>query len=621
MNKRLKTFLLILTVLTIITASCSYVFAASSSKAISIVVNPVTVKFGGKIANIDSFSYSAKVYLQPQDICSRLNIDYIYDSKTKTISITDKKPLKAVMPGKANFKSVKKLTTKKINIILNSVIIRVNGKQLKAESISYNGSIYASAKDIAGALSREYNLDSKTTVLNIGNKTVKTTVPNVNQNQTTQDVKVEQKPPVPVLTQDKTDMTKGSVTITISNWGNAEKKEYCIDNGAWLTYSEPLTLSSNCKVSAKGTNKDGISSEVGAIKITNIRKLLGKTEVSEMRSGVVKIITYDINHVEVGSGSGFIVSEDGNVVTNYHVIDMAPILEVKTADNAIYQVAGVLKYDAERDIAILKLKDAESMPNMSLGDSDDLKYGEDIAAMGHPLGMSLTVTFGNISSLDSPGGLTRKEYNDIQFSAPISQGNSGGPLVNMYGDVVGINYSVMVEGQNLNYAIPINELKPMLDGLGPVKSPAAVIKEVYPEMTYNELAYYMYLNYPVYSVDGYNFNFDNFLISEYSKDPNEVDVYVQLGTEKYNELVKAEKNGGKSAAEKWCRDIYDTVKAAFPNKTVDVLICNIDFFDSKPSGYSDDEIYYDESTGEYIVVKLKLEFTIVDSTNKVQWMD
>jgi len=616
MYKRLRILFPFLLIFLILFANTAQTLAAGSSKTISISVNSVTVKFNGKIAKIDSFNYSGLIFVQPQDVSNQLNIDYTYDAKTKTINISNNKPSKLTVIAKSKFSTVKSGTAKKIAVAVNSVIIKVNGKALNSENYSYNGTVYASAKDISGLLQKDYLLDSKAKTLNINNKKVQEPVTPV-----TPPVVIEEKPPVPSLAADVTQKTKGNVTVTISNWGNAVTEEYNIDNGAWQPYTAPVVIATNCTINARGTNKSGAASDTGILKVDNILKLLSKTEVSDLRNTVVKVIICDINHTEMGNGSGFIVSSDGKVVTNYHVIDMAPIIEVQTADKTTYQVSGVLKYSVSEDIAILQLKDASNLPTVSLGNSDELKYGEDIAAMGHPLGMSLTVTFGNISSLDSPGGLARKAYSDIQFSAPISAGNSGGPLVNMYGQVVGINYSGIDAGQNLNYAIPINELTPMLDGLGTAESFTDVIKEVYPNMNYAEYSMYLYMNYPIFSSNGYNFNFNNIDVMEYSKDPNEVDVYVNLNNDNFAEILRAEAQGGKAEVENWIADIYKTVKVQYPNKDVYVLISNTKYFSSKPSGYSDDQLFQDSSTGEWEAIIPTLVYTVHNNAPAIKWLN
>ncbi len=181
------------------------------------------------------------------------------------------------------------------------------------------------------------------------------------------------------------------------------------------------------------------------------------TEIAAQNVAVVMIKTYDINHKPLGSGSGFIISADGKVVTNYHVIDYANSVEVITSDNRVFAVDSVLGYDTQRDIAVLKINNINNLPSVKLGDSSKIQLGEEIVVIGSPLGLQNTVSTGIISSI-KPNIYRTVTSSDIQITAPISHGSSGGALFNMFGEVIGITYAGIEEGQNLNFAIPINDL-------------------------------------------------------------------------------------------------------------------------------------------------------------------
>jgi S1-C subfamily serine protease len=426
------------------------------------------------------------------------------------------------------------------------------------------------------------------------------------------------KPPTPVLTQDIKKVTDTSINVTINNWGNAEIKEYKIDNSDWMKYTSTIKVDSNVNIFARGRNSSGLVSDTGKLEIKNIRKLLNKVDVSEHSILTVKIVVYDINDNELGNGSGFIISSDGLVVTNYHVIDMIPKMKVITSDNKTYDVSGVLAYDKNRDIAVMKLENAECLPSVTLGNSDDLKLGEDIVAIGYPLGLQTTVSFGNVSSLNVPGALLRTNFKDIQITAPISHGNSGGPLFNMYGEVVGINYSVIDGAQNINYSIPVNELKPMLNSKQ-IKKLSDVIKEVYPSMSYTEYSKYFYYNYPDCKSDEYIFSFSDVTLDEPSKYPDGLVVYLDLNQYKYADILFAELEGNKQLAEKWMDEIYNSIKLQYPDKDVCIVVGLYGSFNIRPDGYSDQEVLYNSGTNTYDVYRQKVIYFYEGNTSKAVW--
>jgi serine protease Do len=168
---------------------------------------------------------------------------------------------------------------------------------------------------------------------------------------------------------------------------------------------------------------------------------------------------------EVGGGSGFIISSDGMILTNKHVVsDTSADYTVLTNDGKKYD-AKVLARDPAQDLAVLKI-DANDLPVVSLGDSDSIKLGQTAIAIGNALGeFRNTVSVGAISglyrSITASGGSFGSEslQNLIQTDAAINPGNSGGPLLNLKGEVVGIDTAVASDAQNIGFAIPINQAK------------------------------------------------------------------------------------------------------------------------------------------------------------------
>lgn len=173
---------------------------------------------------------------------------------------------------------------------------------------------------------------------------------------------------------------------------------------------------------------------------------------------VVSIIMSDKNGKPIGQGSGFFVSKDGLIVTNYHVIAEGSSAVAKLPDGAFYAIDGVVAFDKTRDVAVIRAQ-GRNFRVLTLGDSDKVQVGEEVVAIGNPLSLESTVSNGIVSGIrtvEDQGGKF------LQVTAPISPGSSGGPLFNMAGEVVGITTMYLKGGENLNFAIPINDAKHLL---------------------------------------------------------------------------------------------------------------------------------------------------------------
>jgi serine protease Do len=164
-----------------------------------------------------------------------------------------------------------------------------------------------------------------------------------------------------------------------------------------------------------------------------------------------------------GAGSGFIISKDGYIVTNNHVVEGATEVTVTLADKKEYP-AKVIGRDPKTDIALVKIDPREPLTAATLGDSDRLRVGDWVVAVGNPFGLSNTVTAGIVSAKDRVIGAG--PYDDfIQTDAPINPGNSGGPLFNLRGEVVGINTAIIPNGQGIGFAVAVNQAKALLPQL------------------------------------------------------------------------------------------------------------------------------------------------------------
>lgn len=172
-----------------------------------------------------------------------------------------------------------------------------------------------------------------------------------------------------------------------------------------------------------------------------------------------------------GLGSGFILSEDGYIVTNNHVVEKANDIEVVLEDGERYK-ARVIGKDPKTDVALLKIGPKHRLPAAVLGDSDKLEIGDWVIAVGNPFGLGHTVTAGIVSAKGRSLGLGT--YDDfIQTDAAINPGNSGGPLFNLQGQVVGVNTAIVAGGQGIGFAIPINLAKSVITQL---KSTGRVVR-------------------------------------------------------------------------------------------------------------------------------------------------
>jgi len=161
--------------------------------------------------------------------------------------------------------------------------------------------------------------------------------------------------------------------------------------------------------------------------------------------------------VERGTGSGFIVSANGQILTNAHVVDGADTVNVILKDGRTFQ-GKVVGTDPLTDVAVVKIE-ANNLPTVPVGNSEQLKPGEWAIAIGNPLGLDNTVTTGIISATGRSSaqvGVSDKRVDFIQTDAAINPGNSGGPLLNASGQVIGMNTAIIQGAQGLGFAIPIN---------------------------------------------------------------------------------------------------------------------------------------------------------------------
>lgn len=167
-----------------------------------------------------------------------------------------------------------------------------------------------------------------------------------------------------------------------------------------------------------------------------------------------------------GLGSGFIISPDGHIVTNNHVVAGASKISVYLSDRKEPYAAKLVGSDEQLDLAVLKIDADEKLPALSFGDSNKLEVGSWVIAIGNPYGLDHTVTVGVISAKGRPININGNQFTDLlQTDASINPGNSGGPLINLRGEVIGINTAINAQAQGIGFAIPSSTVTQVLEQL------------------------------------------------------------------------------------------------------------------------------------------------------------
>ncbi len=201
---------------------------------------------------------------------------------------------------------------------------------------------------------------------------------------------------------------------------------------------------------------------VVAIEVDSVRKGPDLNQIPPMFRGFIDPRAFG-DQPQHGEGSGFVVSSDGFVLTNHHVIDHADSIKVRFSDGTTAK-ASVVGSDQGIDVALLKLEGDQTWPSVKLGKSEGLQVGDWVLAVGNPLGLGTTVTAGIISGKGR--ALGQNVWDDfLQTDASINPGNSGGPLFNLDGEVVGINTAIIAGANTVGFAIPIDMVKDVIDDL------------------------------------------------------------------------------------------------------------------------------------------------------------
>lgn len=311
--------------------------------------------------------------------------------------------------------------------------------------------------------------------------------------------------------------------------------------------------------------------------------------IEKAASSVVKIYCYDHEGNETGTGSGFIAFDDRTVVTNYHVMERAYTYKISTDEDKTYEVENILAYSKEQDIAIIQLKSSTHLKVLNLGDSDKIKKGEPIIAIGSPLGIKNTVSEGVLS-----GRLMKETMDVLQFTAPISSGSSGGALFDNKGKVIGITYASFVDGQNLNLGIPIKLVKTAY-AYSTKKNIKHQISTIYLEA-------HPYLNYLDDYADAITATFESLKLvpSFYDGKMIKISTYISSINEKFDEYMIANKENI-SGDNSYDRSLWSGAGETIPYENVGVIA----------TGPNAATSYYDESiaVGDAVTIIGKFDYS------------
>jgi serine protease Do len=236
--------------------------------------------------------------------------------------------------------------------------------------------------------------------------------------------------------------------------------------GSWV-YGEFFGNNANLDHIRQNQQDDGnIVTTAEEQSIASVAETVGKSVVSIVAK------TQSRFGSQTGAGTGIIVSKDGYIMTNKHVVSGASDVSVILSDGTAYDDVVIMGEDPLNDVAFIKVSGVDSLPAAKLGDSSTVRIGQQVIAIGNALGKyQNTVTTGIISGLGRPvvassGSGEYESLTDLlQTDAAINSGNSGGPLVNLAGQVIGMNTAVAVDANSIGFAIPINSTKGILRGL------------------------------------------------------------------------------------------------------------------------------------------------------------
>jgi len=245
-------------------------------------------------------------------------------------------------------------------------------------------------------------------------------------------------------------------TISLASRSAAPQPQAVTGGVLQNSYADLVTRVAPAVVTIRSTEKSRASQQFPFMDDPTLREFFGDRLPQQQQPQRVQ-----------GVGSGVIVNSDGYILTNHHVVDGAVEIKVELTDNRTF-TAKLVGSDPPSDLAVLKI-DASSLPSLSLGDSDKMRVGDVVLAVGNPLGIGQTVTSGIVSAKGRSTGLSDGSFEDfLQTDAAINRGNSGGALVNTSGELIGINSQILSPSGGsigIGFAIPSNMAKAVMDQL------------------------------------------------------------------------------------------------------------------------------------------------------------
>lgn len=302
--------------------------------------------------------------------------------------------------------------------------------------------------------------------------------------------------------------TKGDITITLTIGSKTAYK-----NGTPVTLDVPPQVIHNRTVVPIRFVSESLGADVKWDSVSRTVQVhttpstpqnpgtdLTVEQVGEESKSVALINILNETGKVIASGSGFVVSSDGKIITNYHVIEGASNIQVVFPDKSTYTTTTVLRADKEQDLAELKIN-ANGLTALTLGDSDGLHLGQSIVAIGSPQGLQNTLSTGVVSSTARDDG---KGHSYIQISAPIDHGSSGGALFDMHGDVVGVTSYGYNSTASLNLAIPSNTVKTFLLGTETAKS----LSELFPKLSLDAMKALLNQQFGTLTYKGHTFHLE-----------------------------------------------------------------------------------------------------------------
>lgn len=343
---------------------------------------------------------------------------------------------------------------------------------------------------------------------------------------------------------------------------------------------------------------ENVQNTINGIKPVSTSRLSVSDINQRFGSGTVFIEAFDSNNVSIGVGSGFLV-DDNKVVTNYHVIEEANSVKVTFSNGETYTSSELFGYNQDRDISVIKIPSTSIQP-IKLGDSSDVLTGEDIVVIGNPLGLSNTVSTGNISSTER--FIDNQEW--FQITASVSSGSSGGPVFNHNGEVIGIVTWGIVEdtAQNLNFIIPINTVKNIISNNNSTSLSSIFSNELATtrpsqntnSMSLGDFEYYIKSNYfPLLKnpyIDYYDVKVEPFTLEEGF---TSLSVAFFLNTQNNSNWLDAQLGGYSNLIEQQLFNIHNDLQENFPQyQYYNIAVYYNDYYNYYPSGYNSRYITY-----------------------------